>query len=178
MIEAETVVWKMGEVDNDGEVVIEVWVDSDWAKGSERRSTSGGVMTVEGTAVKHWSRTQKTRALSVGEAEYMALVTGCADGLGLQALMADLGWETEVVIKTDSTTAKAVASRRGLGKMRHVEVRLLWVQEAVKRGRIKLKKVGGDVNLADHLTKDQTLNDYKELLKVVGGWVIERNMKR
>ncbi len=177
LVKAERVVWKMGELE-EGKLVIEVWVDSDWAKGDERKSTSGGIMTVGGVAVKHWSRSQRTRALSVGEAEYAAMVTGAAEGLGMQALMEDLGWETEVVIKTDSSTAKAVASRRGLGKLRHVEVRMLWVQDAVKRGRIKLKKVGGNQNPADHLTKEKSLNDYKGLLELVGGYVVVKDDAR
>jgi len=176
LLEAEKVVWKMGELE-DEKVIIEVWVDSDWAKGEERKSTSGGIMTVGGVAVKHWSRSQRTRALSVGEAEYAAMVSGAAEGLGLQTLMKELGWETEAVVKTDSSTAKAVASRRGLGKLRHVEVRMLWIQDAVKRERIKVKKVGGDRNLADHLTKEKSLAEYKDLLKEVGGWVVTRSGK-
>ena len=35
---------------------------------------------------KHWSSTQGSIALSVGEAEYYALVKAAADGLGIQAL--------------------------------------------------------------------------------------------
>ena len=92
-------------------------------------------------------------------------------------MMQDLGWEAEVVIKTDSSTAKAVASRRGLGKLRHVEVRMLWVQDAVKRGRIRLKKVAGEQNPADHLTKEKSLKDYRGLLEMVGGWVVTKSGK-
>ena len=72
-------------------VVVDVHVDSDWASGRERKSTSGGVAMVDGVAIKHWSRTQKSRALSVAEAEYYAIVTGSAEGLGIQALARDLG---------------------------------------------------------------------------------------
>ena len=57
MLEAEKVVWRMGEAEDEEEPRIEVWVDSDWAKGKDRKSTSGGVMTVGGVAVKSWSRT-------------------------------------------------------------------------------------------------------------------------
>ena len=32
-------------------------VDSDWAKGPERKTTSGGMMMINGMVVKHWSRT-------------------------------------------------------------------------------------------------------------------------
>ena len=51
------------------------------------------MMVVGGIGVKHWSRTQKARALSSGEAEYYAMVTWCAEGLGMQALAEDLDWK-------------------------------------------------------------------------------------
>ena len=84
--------------------------------GPERISTSVGMMMISGTVVKHWSRTQATRALSTAEAEYYAVVTGAAEGLGMQWVMADLGLSAQVRIWTDSNAAKAIASRRGLGK--------------------------------------------------------------
>ena len=43
----------------------------------------GEMLTVDGVAVKHWTRTQMARARSSGEAEYYAMVTGCAEGLGM-----------------------------------------------------------------------------------------------
>ena len=114
---------------HDEEVNVDVHVDSNWAKGPERKSTSGGMMMINGTVVKHWSRTQATRALSTAEAEYYAVVTGAAEGLGMQSMMADLGVTTHVQIWTDSNAAKAIASRGGLGKTRHVELRYLWLQD-------------------------------------------------
>ena len=83
LVGAERVVWKMGQWELDEEPKIEVFVDSDWAKAEDRKSVSGGMILVGRVGVKHWSRTQATRALSSGEAEYAALVTGCAEGLGL-----------------------------------------------------------------------------------------------
>ena len=53
-------------------------------------------MMINGTVVKHCSRTQATRALSTAEAEYYAVVTGAAEGLGMQSMMADLGVTTQV----------------------------------------------------------------------------------
>ena len=46
-----------------------------------------------------------------------------------------------------------MASRKGLGKVRHVEVNQLWVQQKVGNGEIELRKVEGTQNLADALTK-------------------------
>ena len=51
------------------------------AKGPERKSTSGGVMMMNGTVVEHWSRTQATPALSTAEAEYCAVIRGAAEAL-------------------------------------------------------------------------------------------------
>lgn len=102
-------VWKYGEVE--GPTTIEVEVDSDWAGASDRTSTSGGMIKLGGVGLKNWSRTQKAKALSSGEAEYYALVTGCAEALGFQSLEADLGWNFPVVLKTDSTAAIGTSSR-------------------------------------------------------------------
>ena len=122
---------------HDDEVNVDAHVDSDWAKGPERKSTSGGMMMIIGTVVKHWSRTQATRALSTAEAEYYAVVTGAAQGLGIQSVMADLGVSTQVRVWTDSNAVKATASRRGLGKTRHVELKYLRLQDVTKSGREK-----------------------------------------
>ena len=98
--------WKMRSWRNDDEVNVDVHVDSNWASGPKRKPASGGKMMINGTVVKHWSRTQATRALNTAEAEYYALVTGAAEGLGMQSMMADLGVSTQVRVWTDPNAAK------------------------------------------------------------------------
>jgi hypothetical protein len=58
-----------------------------------------------------------------------------------------------VDICTDASAAIGVASRRGLGKTKNVEINLLWLQEKVRNGDISLKKVSTGEKLADALTK-------------------------
>ena len=65
--------------------------------------------------------------------------------------MKDLGVELKRVISSDSTSAAAFASRRGLG--RHVETRLLWVRQRVKLGHVAIRKVNTFLNVSDILTK-------------------------
>ena len=84
-------------------------------------------MMINGTVGKHWSRTKATRALSTAEPEYYAVVTSAAEGLGMQSMMADMGVTTQVRVWTDSNAPKAIASRRGPDKTRHVELRYLWL---------------------------------------------------
>ena len=103
--------------------------------------------------LKTWSSTQPVIALSSGEAEYYAMIDAATRTMGLQASMKELGTKVELVMHTDSSAAKAFASRRGAGKIRHVEVKVLWLQEAVACGRLKVKKVLGTENPADLMTK-------------------------
>ena len=78
-------------------------------------------------------------------------VSGAA--LGQQSLFADLGIALQVRVWTDSSAAIGICSRQGLGKLRHIDTQALWVQERVRTKSIILKKVRGELNPADLLTK-------------------------
>jgi len=78
--------------------------------------------------------------------------------------MRDLGWYCKIRLLVDSSAAKSIASRTGLGKLRHLEIKFLWLQECVRRGKVVLSKVRGDINPADVLTKPKSLEDMRLLL--------------
>ena len=103
--------------------------------------------------IKTWCNTQSVVALSSGEAEYYGLVRGGAQALGMRSILRDLGIECKIRLKTDATVAKSVASRKGCGKIRHIEVNQLWLQEKVNLGEIEIEKGRGEINRADALTK-------------------------
>ena len=103
--------------------------------------------------IKTWATTQSVIALSTGEAEFYGIVKGSSQGLGAQALLKDLGIDARVRVLTDASTGKSLASRRGLGKVRHIDVSELWVQEVVANGRVDIIKVKGTFNSADICTK-------------------------
>ena len=56
-------------------------------------------------------------------------------------------------ISTDSPVAKSSVATKGLGKMRYLEVKFLWLQEIVQMGKMLVKKVSGATHIADALTK-------------------------
>ena len=103
--------------------------------------------------IKHWSKTQSTIALSSGEAELIGIGAGIAQGLGVQSICRDLGYDYSVRVWTDATAAIGIARRRGMGKIRHLDTTDLWCQEVVRSGRVQLGKVLGSENPADVLTK-------------------------
>ena len=104
--------------------------------------------------VRSWSTTQATVALSSGEAELYALVKGASQSLGLLALANDMGHELQATIHSDSSAAIGITQRKGLGKLRHIRVQMLWVQDGLKRRGFSLEKVDGADNVSDVLTKN------------------------
>ena len=133
---------------------LDVWTDTDYAGCREtRKSTSGGLIMLGTHLIRGWSATQRVIALSSGEAEYYGVVRGAAEAMGTQSILKDMGVSLTIRLKEDSFAAKGIAERTGLGKLRHVEVNQLWVQEKVKNKVIELTKVKGIDNLADALTK-------------------------
>ncbi|CAK0899207.1 unnamed protein product [Prorocentrum cordatum] len=133
---------------------IRVYVDSDHAGCAVTRKSTGGFVAMLGHhVVKHGSNLQSTVSLSSGESEYYALVKGGSVGLGLHSLFADWGLDLKVELASDSSAARGHVQRRGLGKMRHVQSRYLWIQERVGKGDLSIAAVPGKNNVADVLTK-------------------------
>ena len=136
---------------------ITVYADTDFAGcRASRRSTSGGCALWGGQLVKNWATTQKTVTLSSGEAELMGVVKATSEGLGLQSLAADLGLSVQLALCTDSSAAMGICRRSGIGRVRHLAVGQLWVQDLVREGAVSLFKVRGDLSPADLLTKSLT----------------------
>ena len=53
----------------------------------------------------------------------------------------------------DASAALSIAKRQGPGKMRHINVKSLWLQEKALQSLLKYNKVRGEENPADGLTK-------------------------
>jgi hypothetical protein len=176
LTEVPRLVWRFTEDKNqDDKIRIDVFTDSDWAGDKKtRKSTSGGIIAVAGGICKSWAGTQSTIAASSGEAEYYSLIEGAAEGLGFQAMASDLGVEAEMCVWVDASAAKAIVSRIGLGRVRHMEVKYLWAQEAHRKGRFKVRKIAGTRNPSDVLTKPMSYNDMAGKLEIVGGEMIRR----
>ena len=82
--------------------------------------------------VKSWSRTQDSVTLSSVEAELVALGKLAMETLGIRSMCRE--WElTEEgeasKLYADASAALSIAKRQGAGKMRHINVKGLWLQE-------------------------------------------------
>ena len=121
--------------------------------------------------IKTWSVTQGAYALSSAEAEFYAMIEGVTRAKGLVSLAAELrfkGLSNVVKLGTDSSAAKSFVCRRGLGRMRHLEIRDLWLQKEVAEGRLEVSKVLGTQNPADLMTKILNTGEITERVERMG----------
>ena len=132
-----------------------VFVDADFAGcKATRRSTIGGVVMLGGHCLRHWSTTQSTVSLSSAEAELHGISKGCPQALGLRSMARDLGYDFRIHILTDASAAVGIVRRRRLGRIRHLDVTDLWVQEQIRHKELTVEKIARADNLADALTKN------------------------
>jgi len=133
---------------------VDAYSDTDWAGCPKtRKSTNGACLLVGSHLIKSWSSTQAVISLSSGGAEFYGVVKASGIGLGYLALLEDLGWKVPLRVWTDSTATIGICGRSGLGKLRHIDTRALWIQQRVKDSSVELRKVRGECNPADLFTK-------------------------
>jgi len=120
--------------------------------------------------IKTCSSTQAAAALSSAEAEFYAMIEAVIRGKGILNIMLEMGFKiTErIQLFTDSSAAKSFVSRTGLGRMKHLEIRDLWLQREVGLGKVLVNKVEGPRNPADLLTKYLKRWEIELRLKLMG----------
>ena len=103
--------------------------------------------------VGHCSRMQPVIALSSGEAELYASVTGMSRFLGLVNLARELRGEAwgQLSHCVDASACKSLIMKTGVGGIKHVEAKYLWIQEAVEKKKIKVHNIARAKNVADAL---------------------------
>ena len=57
------------------------------------------------------------------------------------------------MIFADALAALGIAERRGVGSVRHLDTRMLWMQEQLIKELVEYQKVSGSLNLAGMGTK-------------------------
>ena len=100
--------------------------------------------------------------------EWYGLVKGSAAGLALQSLLVDWGLHLELDVLCDSSAARGLSQRQGLGRMRHVQTRYLWAQERLKEGHLKVVPVRGKNNPAELFTKAVSGQLREKFLRTLG----------
>ena len=113
-----------------------MFCDADCAGDSgTRKSRSGRAIMCGSYLIKHGSAVHSTMALISGESEYYTLLKSSAHAFGIKAMLND--WHDEVCVATAARQEACLLVMDG-EKSRHVDVRSLWLQQAVQEGRFKV----------------------------------------
>ena len=134
-----------------------------------RKSMSSCKIFYKKHLLKSTSTTQAVVSLSSAEAEFHAAGKATAAGIVCVSMMRDLGVMLQqgvevktkrlgddvdslsLEIKLDATAGRAIAMRRGVGRIRHIATPTRWLQRLVINGDIKMARVGGSDNCAQTL---------------------------
>jgi hypothetical protein len=134
-----------------------VTTDASWGSLDDRKSTSGVIIEIEGFVLQHFSKTQPTLSQSSGEAELVALYHGVSAAIGVQHLIEEIAWESlprvGLVAQCNSTAAISSCLRLGVGRIKHLELKYLWLQELIRSRALSISYIASRLNKADLLTK-------------------------
>ena len=155
--------------------IVEVFADADWASDKQAMySTSSGLICADGVPIVN-SRTQKSTALSSCESEVLAASGAASEGILLRKLMAFLTKdEVDMEVRSDSSSGRQWCLRSGVGGLKHIDLRILWLQRGVKQHLFKVKPIPTKLNIADLNTKKMSVQRRKFLLFLIGAVLKER----
>ena len=86
--------------------------------------------------------------------------------------MDHVGLNGNIKLFSDSSSARGACTRQGVGKIRHLAVRTLWLQQAIQEGRVAVGAIPGKENTADLGTKvldRKTMLKYMRMLGMAAG---------
>ncbi|KAJ9533216.1 hypothetical protein QJQ45_018360, partial [Haematococcus lacustris] len=132
------------------------YCDADYAGDADtRRSTTGYVFTLGGTAVSWSSRLQPTVAAATAEAEYMAAAAAVKEGLWLRKLLHDLELpDGNISIWCDNQAAlKLLKNPIASNRSKHIDVHHHFARERAARGEVHFAYCSTEGMVADIMTK-------------------------
>ena len=144
--------------------------DSDWAgHHGSRKSASSGCLMIDGILLYSSSRTQGLIALSSAEAEVYAAVSTCCDAIYMKRCL-EFVFEQNVSIQLsiDNSAARQILVRAGVGRVRHLSVKILWLQQQVERKMVSVAAVASSATVADLGTKRLPCHTMRRLMYEVG----------
>ena len=150
--------------------VVEAVSDSNFATDrATRKSLSSGHVYIDRCLMFSFVRSQKVVTLSSGEAELVALTQTVGE-----SILIHKAWEfltramADHVARSDSSVARAIASRLGVGRVKHLQTSSLWIQQWVHRKELRVAAIGTALNPTDMGTKILSANRLRMLCAVAG----------
>ena len=125
-----------------------------------------------------FTRRQSVIAQSSGEAELYATAAGVSEGILLRKVLAFLGMVLGLRTLSDFSANNAMTHRLGVGRVRHLEVKVLWLQQMVYKGLLTMTWQAGKDSNSDLGTKVLTKSRFQELVTSCGPRMMEEKVNQ
>ncbi len=106
--------------------------------------------------------------LSTCESELVAMGVAAQEGRFVANLLGEMGISVRLKLYSDSSAARAVVARRGVGRLKHLEVRQLWLQDAMRNDELTVSSIPSAENTADLFTKAFPRVRHEALAQAIG----------
>ena len=149
------------------------YVDADWASDiNDRRSISGFVFMLSGSAITWSSKRQQSTALSSTEAEYMAASAATKEAIWLRSFLSELGqlrlpYTVPLLIDNQSAIA-LIKNPEHHEQTKHIAVRYHFIRDAYEDSVIEPEYVLTGDQVADVLTKPLAREKHTRFLNAMG----------
>ena len=149
---------------------LEVFTDSDWSGSGDMKSTSSAVHVMNGIVIHSTSRSQKCISLSSTEAEWYAASAGVCDAYYLQHIVEFVINSScnVLILHTDNSAVRMLSLKFGIGRLRHIRGRLLWLQQKMSNHELDIRQIPTLQNISDMNTKGHSKNRFLALMCVFG----------
>jgi hypothetical protein len=133
--------------------------DASLGTGDDNRSITGGIIFFNNGVIYYKTKLQGAIALSTAEAEVYAIITIVKEVLFMRRILKSLRlpaayWETPTPVYTDSMAAiHMILNDSARSRIRHVDVKLSFLRQALKDGEVSIQFRPSKENLADGFTK-------------------------
>eukprot|EP00173_Palmaria_palmata_P002479 Plantae.Rhodophyta-Palmaria_palmata.ctg2606.p1 GENE.Plantae.Rhodophyta-Palmaria_palmata.ctg2606~~Plantae.Rhodophyta-Palmaria_palmata.ctg2606.p1 ORF type:complete len:238 (+),score=24.82 Plantae.Rhodophyta-Palmaria_palmata.ctg2606:804-1517(+) len=156
----------------DGPIELEAYADADFASTADRRSVSGSILRLKGSAAHDWgTKKQGCVALSTSESEIVSQATTVRNVIHERNVLEFIEYrqKTATTVFQDNTSA-IVWSEEGKfsGKAKHIDVKHHFAAEQIRVGNVTLEYVPTRDMLADCMTKILPGPELKRLRKMIG----------
>ena len=141
---------------NDDTITVELvgYSDSDWAGDqASRKSQSSGHVEANNCPLLSSPEGRAVWRTSSGIAEFFAMCSTAEELLHLRTILEHFGFRVNTTLFCDSVAARGIAQRAGLGMLKTLAVKTLWLQEVVRERGLQVKSIASKGNNADLGTK-------------------------
>ena len=142
--------------------------DSDWAGSEDARSPQCTVLMFGHHCLEVLTSNQTTVATASAIAELLALNRAAGTSILARNILKEMQVVVIAVADTDSSAAKGISQRVGSGRVRHLRIQDLWIQEWLRKKDVEVRKLDTETNRGDIGTKFVEPTRITALLRLMG----------